>query len=157
MMEDVIDYGTASSIRQYFHRPAAGKTGTTQNYGDAWFVGFTPQLVAGCWLGFDDPRIKFGGGYGQGGKAAAPIWGKFMQELYEDEDFDFPVAYFLMPKGVEETSVCTITGLRSNGSCPSTTDLIIKSFNKKCNVSHYSAPIEGTSETSEPPSGSVGY
>ena len=80
-----------------------------------------------------------------------------MQELYEDEDFDFPVAYFLMPKGVEETSVCTITGLRSNGSCPSTTDLIIKSFNKKCNVSHYSAPIEGTSETSEPPSGSVGY
>ncbi len=157
MMEDVIDYGTASSIRQYFHRPAAGKTGTTQNYGDAWFVGFTPQLVAGVWLGFDDARIKFGGGYGQGGKAAAPIWGKFMQELYEDEDFDFPVAYFLMPKGVEETSVCTITGLRSNGSCPSTTDLIIKSFNKKCNVSHYSAPIEGTSETSEHPSGSVGY
>ena len=157
MMEDVIDYGTASSIRQYFHRPAAGKTGTTQNYGDAWFVGFTPQFVAGVWLGFDDARIKFGGGYGQGGKAAAPIWGKFMQELYEDEDFDFPVAYFLMPKGVEETSVCTITGLRSNGSCPSTTDLIIKSFNKKCNVSHYSAPIEGTSETSEPPSGSVGY
>ena len=157
MMEDVIDYGTASSIRQYFHRPAAGKTGTTQNYGDAWFVGFTPQFVAGVWLGFDDARIKFGGGYGQGGKAAAPIWGKFMQELYEDEDFDFPVAYFLMPKGVEETSVCTITGLRSNGSCPSTTDLIIKSFNKKCNVSHYSAPVESTSETSEPPSGSVGY
>ncbi|MBK9227368.1 MAG: PBP1A family penicillin-binding protein [Ignavibacteria bacterium] len=47
MMEDVIDYGTASSVRQYFHRPAAGKTGTTQNFGDAWFVGFTPQFSAG--------------------------------------------------------------------------------------------------------------
>lgn len=157
MMEDVIDYGTASSIRQYFHRPAAGKTGTTQNFGDAWFVGFTPQFVAGVWLGFDDARIKFGGGYGQGGKAAAPIWGKFMKELYEDEEFDFPVAYFLMPNGVEETNVCTISGLRSNGSCPSTTDLIIKNLTKKCNVSHYYAPEETTSETKEPPSGSVGY
>lgn len=158
MMEDVIDHGTASSIRQYFHRPSAGKTGTTQSFGDAWFVGFTPQFVAGVWLGFDDARIKFGGGYGQGGKAAAPIWGKFMQELYSDDEFDFPVAYFLMPDGVEEANVCTITGLRSNGSCPSTSDLIIKKFNeKKCNISHYSAPAETSVETKEPPAGSVGY
>jgi len=158
MMEDVIDYGTASSIRQYFHRPAAGKTGTTQSFGDAWFVGFTPQFAAGVWLGFDDARIKFGGGYGQGGKAAAPIWGKFMEKLYSDEEFDFPVAYFLMPDGVEETKVCTVTGLKSNGSCPSTTDLVIKKFNeKKCNISHYSAPAETTVETKEPPAGSVGY
>ncbi|MEO8664251.1 MAG: PBP1A family penicillin-binding protein [Ignavibacteria bacterium] len=158
MMEDVIDYGTATSVRQYFHRPAAGKTGTTQSFGDAWFVGFTPQFVAGVWLGFDDARIKFGGGYGQGGKAAAPIWGKFMQALYSDDEFDFPVAYFLMPEGVEEGSVCTVTGLRSNGSCPSTTDLIIKKLNlKKCNISHYSAPAETSVETKEPPAGSVGY
>ena len=158
MMEDVIDYGTASSIRQYFHRPAAGKTGTTQNYTDAWFVGFTPQFAAGVWLGFDDARIKFGGGYGQGGKAAAPIWGKFMQLLYSDNEFDFPVAYFLMPDGVEETSVCTVTGLKSNGTCPSVTDLVIKKFNqKKCNIFHYSAPAETSVETQEPPKESVGY
>ena len=158
MMEDVIDYGTAQSIRQYFHRPAAGKTGTTQNYTDAWFVGFTPQFAAGVWLGFDDARIKFGGGYGQGGKAAAPIWGKFMQLLYSDDDFDFPVAYFLMPDGVEETSVCTVTGLKSNGTCPSVTDLVIKKFNqKKCNIFHYSAPAETSVETQEPPKESVGY
>ncbi|MDQ3020439.1 MAG: PBP1A family penicillin-binding protein [Bacteroidota bacterium] len=158
MMEDVIDYGTASSIRQFFHRPAAGKTGTTQNFGDAWFVGFTPQFVAGVWLGFDDARIKFGGGYGQGGKAAAPIWGKFMGELYSDDEFDFPVAYFLMPDGVEEASVCTMSGLKSNGSCPSTQDIIIKKFNmKKCNISHYHAPTETSIETKEPPAGSVGY
>ncbi len=158
MMEDVIDYGTASSIRQYFHRPAAGKTGTTQNYTDAWFVGFTPQFSAGVWLGFDDARIKFGGGYGQGGKAAAPIWGKFMQLLYSDDDFDFPVAYFLMPDGVEETSVCTVTGLKSNGTCPSINDLVIKKFNqKKCNIFHYSAPSETPVEAQEPPKESVGY
>lgn len=158
MMEDVIDYGTAESIRRYFHRPAAGKTGTTQNYTDAWFVGFTPQFAAGVWLGFDDARIKFGGGYGQGGKAAAPIWGKFMQLLYSDDDFDFPVAYFLMPDGVEETSVCTVSGLKSNGTCPSVTDLVVKKFNqKKCNVFHYSAPAETSVETQEPPKESVGY
>ncbi len=158
MMEDVIDYGTATSVRQFFHRPAAGKTGTTQNYGDAWFVGFTPQFVAGVWLGFDDARIKFGGGYGQGGRAAAPIWGRFMEELYSDDEFDFPVAYFLMPDGVEEASVCTVSGLRSNGSCPSTTDLVIKKFNaKKCGISHYYAPPETSVETKDPPAGSVGY
>jgi penicillin-binding protein 1A len=158
MMEDVIDYGTGSSVRQYFHRPAAGKTGTSQNFGDAWFIGYTPQFVAGIWLGFDDARIKFGGAYGQGGKAAAPIWGKFMQLLYSDDNFDFPVAYFLMPENVEETSVCTITGLQSNGSCPSTNDLIIKKpGSQKCGMFHYSAPEETTSETSEPPAGSVGY
>ncbi len=158
MMEDVIDYGTASSVRQFFHRPAAGKTGTTQNYGDAWFVGFTPQFVAGVWLGFDDARIKFGGGYGQGGKAAAPIWGRFMQQLYSDDEFDFPVAYFLMPDGVEEASVCTVTGLRSNGTCPATTDLLIKKLStKRCNIYHYSAPAETSVETKEPPAGSVGY
>lgn len=158
MMEDVIDYGTAQSIRQYFHRPAAGKTGTTQNYTDAWFVGFTPQFSAGVWLGFDDARIKFGGAYGQGGKAAAPIWGKFMELLYSDDEFDFPVAYFLMPDGVEETSVCSVTGLRSNGTCPAVNDLVIKKFNqKKCNIYHYSAPAETSVETKEPPKGSVGY
>jgi penicillin-binding protein 1A len=158
MMEGTVDFGTAESIRQYFHRPAAGKTGTTQNYTDAWFVGFTPQFVAGVWLGFDDARIKFGGGYGQGGKAAAPIWGKFMQLLYSDEDFDFPVAYFLMPDGVEEASVCTVSGLKSNGTCPSTTDLVIKKNNqKKCSIFHYSAPAETTVESQEPPKGSVGY
>ena len=154
----MIDYGTAQSVRQYFHRPAAGKTGTTQNYTDAWFVGYTPQFVAGVWLGFDDARIKFGGSYGQGGRAAAPIWGKFMELLYSDNDFDFPVEYFLMPDGVEEANVCTVTGLKSNGTCPSTFDLVIKKFNqKKCNIFHYSAPAETSSETQEPPKGSVGY
>ena len=81
-----------------------------------------------------------------------------MQLLYSDDDFDFPVAYFLMPDGVEETNVCTVTGLKSNGTCPSVKDLVIKKFNqKKCNIFHYSAPSENSAETQEPPKESVGY
>ncbi|MCE1165906.1 MAG: penicillin-binding protein, partial [Bacteroidetes bacterium] len=139
MMEGVVNSGTAASIRQFFHRPAAGKTGTSQNFTDAWFIGYTPQFVAGCWLGFDDARIKFGGAYGQGGKAAAPIWGRFMKLLYSDENFDFPVQYFLMPSNVTEASICTITGLLANSTCPSATDLINKKItNRKCTMTHES-------------------
>ncbi len=137
MMEGVVNEGTASSIRQFFNRPAAGKTGTSQNYTDAWFIGYTPQFVAGCWLGFDDARVKFGGSYGQGGRAAAPIWGRFMKLLYSDENFDFPVEYFLMPENVVEAQVCSITGMLANSSCPSVTDLINKKLNnRKCSMTH---------------------
>jgi len=152
MMEDVIDEGTATSVRQFFHRPAAGKTGTSQNYTDSWFIGFTPQFVAGVWLGFNDARIKFGGAYGQGGRAAAPIWGRFMKLLYSDDDFNFPVEYFLMPKGVEEVSICTETGLLDNGTCPATKELILKKkMPKKCPINHLGETTDGEKETAKPP------
>lgn len=137
MMEGVVDEGTATSVRQFFHRPAAGKTGTSQNYTDAWFVGYTPQFVAGVWLGFDDARVKFGGAYGQGGKAAAPIWGRFMKNLYSDDDFDFPVEYFKMPSGVEEVSICEVTGLLASENCPSVREFALKKrLPKKCPGNH---------------------
>ena len=147
MMSGVIDYGTATSVRQFFHRPAAGKTGTSQNYTDAWFIGFTPQFVAGVWLGFDDARINFGGSYGQGGKAAAPIWGRFMKYLYSDEEFDFPIMYFEMPNDVEEVNVCQISGLIANGSCPSVMDLVLKkNMMTRCGTTHVrSAPSDSSS------------
>lgn len=85
MMRGVVDGGTATSIRRWFNYPAAGKTGTTQRFADAWFIGYTPELVAGVWIGFDDQRIKFTGWYGQGGKAAAPVWGRFMAKVYKDD------------------------------------------------------------------------
>lgn len=84
MMRNVVNGGTASRVRNWFPYEAAGKTGTTNDFADAWFVGFTPQLVAGIWTGFDDQRVKFTGWYGQGGSAAAPIWGRFMQKVYKD-------------------------------------------------------------------------
>jgi penicillin-binding protein 1A len=137
MLEDVIDYGTGTSVRRFFHRPAAGKTGTSQNYTDSWFVGYTPQYVAGVWLGFDDARIKFGGAYGQGGRAAAPIWGRFMKYLYSDDEFDFPIAYFLMPDDVDEVAICMVTGLLSSGYCPSEYELVLKKYMpRKCTISH---------------------
>lgn len=158
MMEDVIDGGTASSVRQFFHRPAAGKTGTTQDFTDAWFIGFTPQLVAGVWVGFDDSRIKFGGWYGQGGKAAAPIWARFMKYVYDDPETTMPLAYFEMPSDVEETSVCTVTGLKANETCPAMQDLILKKFaNRQCSVHHEPVETSPASSTNEPPPGSIGF
>ena len=82
-LQSVVDAGTAVRIRSMFNYPAAGKTGTTQNYADAWFVGYTPHFTAGVWVGFDDKRVQFSGADGQGGRAAAPIWGKFMKYAYE--------------------------------------------------------------------------
>ncbi len=97
MMRSVIDEGTGVRVRltYNFQRPAAGKTGTTQDFADAWFVGFTPQLSAAVWVGFDDQRISFTGQYGQGARAALPIWAIFMHDVYEKlnlplEDFTPP-------------------------------------------------------------------
>ncbi|MBW7855945.1 MAG: hypothetical protein B6D43_06785 [Ignavibacteriales bacterium UTCHB1] len=155
MLQDVINGGTASTVRNFFHRPAAGKTGTSQSYTDAWFIGYTPQFVAGVWVGFDDARINFGGSYGQGGQAAAPIWGRFMKKLYADEDFDFPVAYFLMPEGVEEVSICTITGLSANSTCPSVKEIVSKKLiPRRCPVTHYFETEDTVSQEIAKPPGS---
>ncbi|NUN08577.1 MAG: PBP1A family penicillin-binding protein [Ignavibacteriaceae bacterium] len=104
MMQDVLSYGTGAGVRRYFHRPAAGKTGTTQDYADAWFVGFTPQLVGTVWVGFDDRRVKFNGWYGQGARAAMPIWAKFMAEAYAQ--IKLPLKYFELPSGVGSYEFC---------------------------------------------------
>jgi penicillin-binding protein 1A len=158
MMSDVVDGGTGSSVRQFFHRPCAGKTGTTQDFTDAWFVGFTPQLVAGVWVGFDDPRIKFGGWYGQGGKAAAPIWGRFMKKIYDNEETTMELKYFEMPPEVEELNVCTLTGLPANETCPSQIDLVLKKFaSKKCSITHESTSETGGETHNDPPPGSIGF
>lgn len=99
MMESVVNSpnGTANRIRwsHKFDRPCAGKTGTNSDYKDAWFMGFTPQLAGGVWVGFNDQRISFTGEYGQGAKAALPIWGNFMKAAYDSlkipfEDFTLP-------------------------------------------------------------------
>jgi penicillin-binding protein 1A len=89
MMEGVVNAGTASSIRQFYKYAAAGKTGTTNDYADAWFIGFTPELVAGIWTGFDNRKVKFQGWYGQGGRAAAPIFGRLMKKVYDDQSLGF--------------------------------------------------------------------
>jgi len=82
MMKDVIQHGTAygSVYGAGFHLPAGGKTGTTNDGNDVWFIGYTPDLVAGVWMGMDLPaKIKADA---QGGKLAAPAWTAFMTDVY---------------------------------------------------------------------------
>ena len=97
MLETVVNEGTGIRIRviHNFHRPCAGKTGTNSDYKDAWFMGFTPQLAAGVWVGFNDQRVSFTGAYGQGAKAATPIWANFMREVYDS--LDMPIEFFEPP------------------------------------------------------------
>ncbi|NOR74317.1 MAG: hypothetical protein GQ525_04080, partial [Draconibacterium sp.] len=90
MMEAVVDGGTGRGIRTIYKIGGdfAGKTGTTQNNSDGWFVGITPNLVTGCWVGADDPRVHFRTTtFGQGAYMALPIVGKFFHKTYNDAKF----------------------------------------------------------------------
>lgn len=132
MMSDVVNYGTGAGVRRYFQYPAAGKTGTTQKFSDAWFVGFTPDLVAGVWVGFDDHRVKFTNWYGQGAKAALPIWAMFMEGAYKE--LKLPLKYFTLAPGVEMVTFCKKsmelgdTRLATD-ACPETVTDIVNSKN----------------------------
>lgn len=90
MMEAVVDGGTGRGIRTIYKIDGdfAGKTGTTQNNSDGWFIGITPNLVTGCWVGADDPRVHFRTTtFGQGAYMALPIVGKFFHKTYGDPKF----------------------------------------------------------------------
>ncbi|HMK44258.1 MAG TPA: PBP1A family penicillin-binding protein, partial [Dissulfurispiraceae bacterium] len=104
MLQDVINYGTGG--RAGIGRPAAGKTGTTNDYKDAWFVGYTPDLAASVWVGFDDMRRTLGKGE-VGGRAAAPIWSAFMKTASTGGAFP-------MPDGIVQIPVDPSSGLLSN-------------------------------------------
>jgi penicillin-binding protein 1A len=118
MLQGVVDEGTATRIRTFFHLPAAGKTGTTNDYSDAWFIGYTPQLVAGVWVGFDNKTVRFSTADGQGGRAAAPIWGRFMKYVYDDKTLNMPLEYFTRPPTVTQDSVCVETKQLARRYCP---------------------------------------
>ena len=106
MMKGVVNFGTAGSLRGGrswggITAPTAGKTGTTQNNSDGWFVGITPELVTGVWVGAEDRAVRFKSmTWGQGGRMALPIYGYYMQKVYKDpgialstRDFDPPADY----------------------------------------------------------------
>lgn len=90
MMQSVVDSGTARRLRVTYNlnNDIAGKTGTTQSHADGWFIGFTPNLVAGAWVGGESPKVRFRSiSLGQGANTALPIFGKFMQKTYRDPKF----------------------------------------------------------------------
>lgn len=105
MLEGVVQRGTASAVKQV-GKPLAGKTGTTNDGRDVWFVGFSPDLVAGVYLGFDQPRSL--GAKATGGRLSAPIFRDFMIEALADE----PATPFRVPPGVRLVKVNSQTGER---------------------------------------------
>lgn len=121
MLQGVVDEGTGTRVRQYFHLPAAGKTGTTNDFADAWFVGYTPQISAGVWVGFDNKTVHFTNWDGQGGRAAAPIWGRFMKYVYDDPSIAMPLQYFQRPAGVTQETICMDTKKIATEYCPNKT------------------------------------
>ena len=104
MMEDVVHYGTGWRAKA-LGVPVAGKTGTTNDYRDAWFVGYTPETVAAVWVGFDDMRPL--GSMETGARAASPIWVSFMRSLYSEAE-NFPV-----PEGIVSYAIDPSNGLLS--------------------------------------------
>jgi len=112
ILRDTIDYGTAKVVRRLgFRPPAAGKTGSTNDFTDAWFVGFTPSLVCAVWVGYDDPHSM--GKNMTGGLIAAPIWTSFMSEALERatwQDFE-------RPEGVVTVPIDRTTGLLVGKDC----------------------------------------
>lgn len=112
MLTDVVNSGTGYRARQAgFTAPAAGKTGTTNDYKDAWFLGFTPTLVAGVWVGFDQPKTIVAGGYA--GELAAPIWGRFMKTATGNRNIGWPRP----PSGLHAVQICRASGLLPTESC----------------------------------------
>ena len=109
MMQGVVDQGTGHAVRKLgFLKPAAGKTGTTNGYKDAWFTGFTTTLSASVWVGFDrDTGLKDSYGTGiTGGRGAAPIWARFMTRATEGD----PPRPFVQPTGIVFQTVDDATG-----------------------------------------------
>lgn len=109
MLKSVVERGTGTAALK-LERPAAGKTGTTNDYSDAWFVGYTPEMLAGVWVGFDEKR-PLGSGE-TGGKVAAPIWTDFMKEALADR----PVDDFPMPDGMTFAHINPATGKRATAT-----------------------------------------
>jgi penicillin-binding protein 1A len=112
MMADVINAGTGARARQLgFVLPAAGKTGTTNGFRDAWFVGFTPTLVAGVWVGFDQPRTILRNGFAA--DVAVPLWASFMKAATKG---DKP-GWLTPPPRITTATVCRLSGKLATKGC----------------------------------------
>jgi penicillin-binding protein 1A len=115
MMKGVVEGGTASRLRggsEYGNiiYPTAGKTGTTQNNSDGWFIGLTPDLATGVWVGAENRGVRFRStDQGQGARTALPIYGYYMNKIYKDPKIGISTTDFKVPKDYDE-SVFNLTG-----------------------------------------------
>jgi penicillin-binding protein 1A len=114
VLRDVVDRGTGRAVRTAgFSGPAAGKTGTTNGSSDVWFVGYTPDLVGGVWIGLDRPQTIVPGA--SGGTIAAPVWGRIMRQVYRNRPMPQP---WSRPAGVVTEEVDRATGAVMADGCP---------------------------------------
>ncbi len=117
LLESVVNEGTGRGIRAYYgiRFPVAGKTGTTNEYRDAWFIGYTSNLVVGVWVGYDSLRTISDGA--TGARMAIPIWATFVKEVYQK----WPIpGDFRIPPGVDFETICVESGLLATPYCPKT-------------------------------------
>jgi penicillin-binding protein 1A len=113
MLRDVVDRGTGNPARALgVQGPVGGKTGTTDDYRDAWFIGFSNSVVAGVWVGFDQPASI--GHEAYAARIALPIWADFMKRTATA----LPVSDFSVPAGLSATELCSVSYLRPVESCP---------------------------------------
>jgi len=121
MLEDVIDAGTGAQARELgFRLPAAGKTGTTNEYRDAWFVGYTPALVTGVWVGYDQPRTIMRGGYAA--KLAVPLWARFMTAATRGDKPE----WFRRPPDVVAVDIDAASGRLATSECRRAPDAAVR-------------------------------
>ncbi|MDR0956925.1 MAG: penicillin-binding protein 1A [Endomicrobium sp.] len=113
LLKAVIEEGSGWYAKKNLGRPCAGKTGTTNNSSDAWFIGYTPQLVAGVWVGYDDSSISLGE-KATGGGIACPIWTNFMKETLNGK----PILDFTQPENIEWALIDPSTGLLALSKTP---------------------------------------
>uniref|UniRef100_A0A832I643 peptidoglycan glycosyltransferase n=1 Tax=Eiseniibacteriota bacterium TaxID=2212470 RepID=A0A832I643_UNCEI len=147
MLQSVMDHGTGFPARaRGFTLPAAGKTGTMDDYMDAWFVGYTPSIAAGVWVGFDQKRT-IGPGM-TGGRAALPIWTEFMIGATRGR----PAEEFPAPSGTVTRLVCAETGMLATDRCPSVTNEMFGEATEPTEfcTTHPGAPLQ---PAHEPPAG----
>jgi penicillin-binding protein 1A len=120
MMRGVVDNGTARRLRwRYgFKGEIAGKTGTTNSQADAWFIGYTPQILAGAWVGCDDRFLRFNSmELGQGSAAALPIWGEFMKRVYADKSLGISTEVaFKQPDEFDDCDVFDPTSMQRSST-----------------------------------------
>ena len=113
ILKDAVDWGTGTGVRSAgYEGPVAGKTGTTNDATDAWFVGYTPELVGTVWIGYDQPTPL--GGSATGGGFAAPVWGRIMRKIYEDRPMP---ADWEEPEGIVARRIDTSTGYVLDDGC----------------------------------------
>src|SRR5206468_9001681 len=113
MLEDVVIFGVSNPLRKKygFTRPVGGKTGTTNDYRDAWFVGFTPDLVAGVWVGYDQPRTMSS----PASEMALPVWAKVTTSLLKD----VPPTEFASDRDLQLSWIDPWCGKLASSNCPS--------------------------------------